>query len=118
MRSWSKRDLGERSRRDALRRNFRLSPGDYDEMFARQGGVCAICGGPEDAGRHLAVDHDHDHCDVCNEDGRSCGQSVRMLLCMRCNTNLGLYERFRLEAERYLDHVAQLGPFWWKETGR
>lgn len=113
MRQWNKA-RAEEARSDALLRRFRITARDYDRMFDAQGGVCAICGGPPDANRALAVDHDHDHCDVCNADGRSCGKGVRMLLCMRCNTDLGKYERFRMQAEAYLDQVTQLGPFWWR----
>ncbi|MBW1743926.1 MAG: endonuclease VII domain-containing protein [Deltaproteobacteria bacterium] len=53
-------------------------------MEERQGGVCAICGDPETNQRNgrtirLSIDHDHET-----------GQ-VRGLLCVRCNTGLGLF---------------------------
>lgn len=57
---------------------YGLKPGEYDRMFAEQGGVCAICGAtPEQSVRGvLAIDHDH-------ATGR-----VRGLLCIRCNAAL------------------------------
>jgi Autographiviridae endonuclease VII len=44
----------------------------YDELAARQGGVCAICGRPPKT-RRLDIDHDHET------------MRVRGLLCHRCN---------------------------------
>jgi len=74
----------ERYDRDAhrgyrLKGKYGLTPDEYDELLAAQGGVCAICAGPPD-GRwpRYAVDHDH-------ETGE-----VRGLLCTRCNRAIGL----------------------------
>jgi hypothetical protein len=63
-----------------LKRHYRLTPEQFDQMLASQGGVCAICGG---SGR-LEVDHDHS----CCAGSRSCGHCVRGLLCHRCNSTL------------------------------
>lgn len=62
---------------------------DYDTLLARQGGVCAICGGI-DRDRKLAVDHDH-------QTGL-----VRGLLCLRCNTGVGLLRDKPWQAIPYL----------------
>jgi hypothetical protein len=73
----------ERKHTCELARRFGITRAKYDEMFAAQRGVCAIClkheryrhnGKP----RRLAVDHDH-------ETG-----AVRELLCTDCNHALGL----------------------------
>lgn len=69
----------ERTRR--LRNRFGITPERYDEMLAAQGGACAICGEGCASGRRLAVDHDH-----------ATGE-VRGLLCMKCNTTLGILEQ-------------------------
>ena len=52
----------------------------YEEMLVKQKGCCAICGAILNSSRYtkLAVDHDH-------KTG-----VVRGLLCMNCNTALGL----------------------------
>lgn len=57
----------------------------YDQMYARCGGLCAICGNPETAMdsrrqrvKRLAVDH-------CHSTGK-----IRGLLCQRCNQAIGL----------------------------
>src|SRR5438094_9480440 len=56
-----------------LKRKFGISLEQYEEMLAKQGGVCAICGAPPPEGTSLHVDHDH-------ETGE-----VRGLLCFPCN---------------------------------
>jgi len=89
-----------RIRRYELCAKFGLTPEQYDEMYACQGGVCAICHRPETATRggkplRLAVDHDH-----------ATGK-VRSLLCRSCNAALGQMgdspERLRAAAD-YLEH--------------
>lgn len=64
------------SRRQVLKK-YGITEEDYAAMLARQGDVCAICGGTEPGGKRLAVDH-------CHTSGR-----VRGLLCTPCNTALG-----------------------------
>jgi hypothetical protein len=71
-----------------LRKKYGISSAEYDEIFEKQNGVCAICGMPETKKQRrgvnlpetpdsLHVDHDH-----------VTGQ-VRGLLCYRCNTGIG-----------------------------
>ncbi len=67
---------------------YGIRQSDYDEMFERQKGLCAVCGNPEttlqsrcapDGTRGvilLAVDHDH-------ETGK-----VRGLVCWKCNVGV------------------------------
>lgn len=69
-----------------LMNRYGLTVEQYEEMHARQGGVCAICGEECSSGRSLAVDHDH-------KTGL-----VRGLLCTRCNWGLG----------HFLDDVVRL----------
>ncbi len=78
----------QNKRRDQLKR-FKMTPEMYDEMFATQGGVCAICATPPpESGWSLAVDHDH----ACCPGPKTCGKCVRGLLCTACNTALGIVE--------------------------
>lgn len=68
----------ETSRRRHLLVKYGISVSDWDEMFDRQGGRCAICQLPEEeVGGRLHVDH-------CHTTG-----SVRGLLCQGCNTGIG-----------------------------
>ena len=66
----------EQRRAGHLRRLYELTPEQYDELLAAQGGVCAICQEPPHGDR-LHVDHDH-------RTGR-----IRGLLCQLCNRALG-----------------------------
>jgi hypothetical protein len=60
------------------RRAYGVLPEQYRDLMQSQGGVCAICRGECQTGRSLAVDHCH------------LTQTVRGLLCNRCNYLLGL----------------------------
>lgn len=58
---------------------YGLTVEQYEEMFSKQDGVCAICKQPWKT-RRLAVDH-------CHKTGK-----IRGLLCGRCNGQLGWLE--------------------------
>lgn len=75
----------ELKHRDYVRncKKFGITSDDYEKMFNKQKGLCAICKGPETRTRsgrikRLAVDH-------CHIRG-----TVRALLCCDCNTAIGL----------------------------
>lgn len=72
------------ARKQNLRRNFGITPEDYERMNNLQDGRCAICERPDqtNAGkpRRLAVDHNHQ----TNE--------IRALLCKNCNIGISLFD--------------------------
>lgn len=75
---------------------FRLTLEDYDWLFERQGGKCALCLRPESkkdyrSGRVWCLSVDHDH--FCHPEKRGCKRCIRGLLCADCNMLLGLAER-------------------------
>lgn len=72
----NKNNIKKSVRKSHLKKSYGITPEQYDEMFQRQGGVCAVCGKPPN-GRKLSVDHDH-------RTGK-----VRALLCAHCNIALG-----------------------------
>jgi len=81
-------------------KRYGVSPEQYAEMHASQGGLCAICGEPEMARvnhtrqvRRLCIDHDH-----------STGK-IRSLLCSRCNHGIG---NFRDDPKRLAAAIAYL----------
>lgn len=85
---------------------YKMTIEQYDELFERQGGVCAICRVPAAEAakdnRKLCVDHDHS----CCPGQRSCGKCVRGLLCNHCNPKLWVLEgnpEWRASAELYLN---------------
>jgi hypothetical protein len=61
----------------SYRRFYGITLTDYADMFTDQFGACAVCGGINPSGHHLAVDH-------CHDTGR-----VRGLLCHACNAGMG-----------------------------
>src|SRR5262245_7493109 len=70
-------EFAERVRGYNYIRRYGISRTDYEALFARQGGACAICG--RKSHRRLVVDH----CHFCRR--------VRGLLCRNCNLGLGNY---------------------------
>ena len=76
-------ERAETHRRSHFKTKYGLTVAQYDEMFAAQGGCCAVCGRPESRMKggkvaRLSVDHDH-------KTGK-----VRGLLCDKHNRALGL----------------------------
>lgn len=86
-------------RKGSLRRRYGLTPTEYDEMSAAQGGACAICSGNRSARKcQLAVDHCHDT------------NVIRGLLCTNCNAGLGYFAdspKLLMAAIQYLARQAR-----------
>jgi len=83
-------------KRHDLKRNYKITIKDWEDMFAKQNGCCKICNNHQSAlSRALDVDHNH-----------STGK-VRGLLCHKCNRALGLFnedlQRMQTAIE-YLKH--------------
>jgi hypothetical protein len=90
-------------RRNHLKRMFKLTPEQYEEM-AKNG--CEICGIHALPHKKLHVDHDHKCCPPkYNEKTNrlnainSCGLCVRGIVCDKCNQAIGRYERGILRPE-------------------
>ncbi len=67
----------EQRREQKLMARYGITLAEYEEMFMRQFGLCAICGRPPKNGKPLHVDH-------CHKTGL-----LRELICMHCNSLLG-----------------------------
>jgi len=79
---------------------FGLTIEDYDAMHEAQDGLCAICKQPETSNRdgkvyRLAVDHDH-------KTGK-----VRGLLCFKCNSAMGSFEKREIPLENVLKFLKE-----------
>lgn len=72
----------ERTRKQRMKRIYGITIEDYQQLFEKQGGVCAICGGKETDPRKgtFCIDHDHKT------------KKVRGLLCTSCNIGLGYFK--------------------------
>ena len=62
--------------REYRMRRYGLTQQEFLELVDAQGGLCRLC--DRHCGAELIVDHDHET------------EDVRGLLCMQCNTGLGL----------------------------
>ena len=63
----------------------------YNNLFVIQNGCCALCGKHQkDLKKNLAVDH-------CHTTGK-----IRGLLCITCNTHLGIFEINKFKFENYI----------------
>lgn len=90
----------------SLKRNYGLTPQQYEDMLEAQGGCCAICrkalvSQTDDARPRLGQPADNvgrvDHCHETN--------TIRGILCFGCNVGLGKFgddEDLMLTAVRYL----------------
>jgi hypothetical protein len=85
-------------RRSYLKRKYGITPAQYDQMLAVQGGVCAICGRKPRSDISLHVDHDH-------ETGQRRG-----LLCFKCNNALGDFRDDIKQLERAVTYLIEHDP--------
>ena len=92
----------ERGRPRRIERTFGITIEDYNNLLDQQNNCCAICGGVNEDGKALSIDHDHS----CCPGRKSCGKCVRQILCNSCNSMLG-YARDDIEileaAKKYLE---------------
>lgn len=70
----------QQHRRAKTLRQYGVTEEQYQALYKKQNGKCALCGNPETDARHgrLSIDHNH-------ETGE-----IRGLLCGRCNMAIGL----------------------------
>ena len=92
---WAKANperVRSKMRRHDLRRNYGITPEEWDAMLAAQGGTCAICQCVPGRGRRFHVDH-------CHSSGK-----VRSLLCNRCNVAIGMAGEDAARLRRMADY--------------
>ena len=90
------------SRAEYLMLRFKLTQEQFEKM-SKNG--CMICNQVTE--RNLHVDHDH----ACCDGNMTCGKCVRGVVCNKCNTLIGHYERGTIridnllykQVEKYLD---------------
>ena len=91
-----KKQKAHKSRMRSLQRKYGISAENWQMLYERQGGLCALCRVPGRTGRHgiLSVDH-------CHETGR-----IRGLLCTPCNSAIGILGESRERIARVLAYVS------------
>ena len=75
------------AREQRLLYKYGITIKEYNKLYKKQGGVCAICRKKQKI-RCLAVDHDHTTA------------RIRRLLCIRCNWGLS-----RRKTKKYIEYV-------------
>jgi hypothetical protein len=88
-----------RGRRKHLLKKYGLTQEAFDALLGAQEGRCAIC--ERQLSERICVDHDHS----CCPGATTCGNCVRSLLCVSCNTALGHFSdspEILLRAHDYL----------------
>ena len=73
---------------------YKLGPGGFEELFNKQGKVCAICHDNNWGRRRPLVDHDHGN------------GKVRGILCTRCNLVLGLIHDDPIFAQSIISYLS------------
>lgn len=80
------------AKNNALKHTYKITVEDYDKKLKEQNYCCAICNKHRDKfKRNLSVDHDH----TTNQ--------IRGLLCIICNTNVGVVEDKLEMIQKYLN---------------
>ena len=92
----------KRDRRGTPQRHG-ITVDQWEKMLADQGGVCAICGTDDPAGRHGVWQIDHDH--SCCPGPYSCGKCVRGLLCGKCNPAIAMFLDEPITIRRAADYL-------------
>jgi Recombination endonuclease VII len=79
---------------------YGLTQDQFDRLLEAQEYSCAMCRKPFEEGQSIFIDHDHA---CCPDEKSSCGECIRGLLDLSCNTALGHIERKYEMARAYLD---------------
>ncbi len=82
-----------------LKWKYGISREQYELRLSEQGGSCAVCNDVVDYLLH--VDHDHDCCE-----GRvTCGLCIRGLLCIQCNSAMGIMKDDPVRLRKAADYL-------------
>lgn len=84
-------------RKSWLKRKYGMAVEDYEKMFQKQNGRCAICGSENSGGKHSSETFMVDHCHK--------SEKVRGLLCNRCNLAIGVLSDDTWLIEKILQYV-------------
>ncbi len=68
---------------------YRTTVENLEAIYLQQNSCCAICKREFDL-LNLHVDHDHECCPH-DKNSKKCGKCIRGLLCVSCNSGLGLF---------------------------
>jgi hypothetical protein len=92
-------ELRQRMNRHLVR-EYGMTIEDYETMFKRQHGACAICYEPSAPHKKLAVDHCHDTL------------KARGLLCENCNRGVGMFKNDKLRLANAINYLIYFKEGW------
>ena len=78
-----------------LKKLYGLTLNEWNDLFLKQGSVCAICGTDQPRGKNWHTDHDH----TTNE--------IRGILCGWCNTGIGKLQESREIMTKALEYLSR-----------
>lgn len=101
--AWAEANKDKRAvthRKSALKQKYGITPEQYDELFEKQSGCCAICERHQsEFNQRLAVDHNHKT------------REIRGLLCNYCNHRVVGRHTDGVKLRRIADYIEQ-GTGW------
>ena len=82
-------EVKRKQRAADLKKRYNITPEEYDRMLREQDNKCGIC----NQHKKLGIDH-------CHKSGK-----VRMLLCINCNSSVGIVENCNTNYEDILKYI-------------
>lgn len=110
--AWQKSNRGKNPERYVQQkfaqrlRRYNLTPDQYEELLARQGGGCAICKSEVNNMEMYRLHVDHDH--TCCAGKESCGKCIRGILCANCNHGLGHFKDDLALLQAAIDYLSTI----------
>lgn len=84
----------KKDRKVALLKYYGITENEYNNLYKKQNGVCAICGGKQRKNnKYFCIDHDHKT------------KKVRGLLCHNCNVALGLINENKEILKKMIEYL-------------
>lgn len=97
---YRKSEAGKISYLKGRLKKYSLTIESYETLFKHQNGLCAFCG---EEPRNLPLDVEHDH--ACCDGSFSCGYCIRGLVHRRCNSFIGIIEKYLNTFNSYLKNT-------------
>ena len=89
-----RKEIEERRRNRDVKKKYNLTSEDYNKMYDKQYGRCAICDTHQSELKYtLSIDHNH-------KNGK-----VRGLLCNNCNGGLGMFKDNKLILDKAIKYL-------------
>lgn len=99
------KDIHKKYKAWILKRNYNLTPEEFENLFMEQGLKCASCGSDNPRWvKGWCVDHDHS----CCKGLPTCGKCIRGILCMPCNMAAGVMKDNTQDLEALVKYLKKM----------